>query len=530
MADHNADITRTSEGYRRRIRQWQKVRDSLEGEERIKERGTVYLPRPAGMKPTPYTNYVQRASFYAVSERTLRGLCGLVFRVNPVIELPKTLDSLFEFATPEGFTMNQLVREAVQEVLSIGRYGVLVDMSVDPEHGNSPYLATYKAEDIIRWEEKTERARRKLVRVVVREEAETSGTETSRFLRELFIDEGGVYRQRVYAEVVPESTSSSLTVFGGDEASVDDIIAGQFQLVETLTPTKKGQPMNDIPFWFANVFDGRPRAVKPPFLDMVNLNIAHYRNSADYEQSLFMTSQPTPYIFGIPKQDLPKGIGATTIWHSENRDVKAGFIEFTGPGIEALEKALRFKEDRMAAIGARIIMDVERADNVTAETTRLQTRAETSVLVGGVETVKEQFANALRFAAEWAGSDSDDVTVNLNSDFIETRLAPAEITALVMAWQQSAFSRQTLHENLQRGEIIPPDRTMEDEIELQGEEGGGMVNDAVAAFAASQGDAGPTGPSSGNAKGDNADDNAGSSPGRAGVAFAAGGSGTSEAV
>lgn len=515
MADQvvNPDITRTSEGYRQRIRQWRKVRDSLEGEERIKANGILYLPRPRGMKPIDYTNYVERASFYAVSERTLRGLCGLVFRVNPVVDLPEAIEPLSEFATPEGFTMNQLVREAVQEVLSIGRYGILVDMNVDPELENVPYLATYKAEDITRWEERTEKARRKLVRVIVREESETADEETTRFLRELFIDVDGVYRQRIYQEVEPESQHVTVTTFGGVFDPLDDIISGNYELKETLTPTKKGQPMREIPFWFVNVFDGRPRTVKPPFLDMVNMNIAHYRNSADYEQSLFMTSQPTPFIFGIPKQDVPKGIGASTLWHSENRDVKAGFIEFTGPGIESLERALRHKEDRMAAIGARVIMEVERADNVTAETTRLQTRAETSVLVGGVDTVEEQFTAALKFAADWASSKSDDVNFDLNSDFIETRLSPQEITALVMAWQQGAFSRRTLHENLQRGEIIPPDRTLEDEKELQGDEGGGMANDAVAHFAASQGDAGPTGPSSGNAKGDNADANAGDEEG-----------------
>jgi len=512
MADTATDITRTSEGYRRRIRQWQKVRDSLEGEERIHERGTAYLPRPAGMKPNDYLSYIERASFYAVSERTLRGLSGLVFRVNPVIDLPPEIEPLADAATPEGFTMNQLVREATQEVLSIGRYGILVDMSSSVDRANLPYLATYKAEDIIRWEERTENSVRKLTRVVVREEAETSGTETTRFIRELLIEDDGVYRQRVYEEVEQESTSTAMFV-----NDLDTIVSGQYELKETLTPTKNGVAMKEIPFWFCNVFDGRPRTVKPPFLDMVNMNIAHYRNSADYEQSLFMTSQPTPFIFGIPKQDVPKGIGAGTLWHSENRDVKAGFIEFTGPGIEAFERALRNKEDRMAAIGARIIMDVERADNVTAETTRLQTRAETSVLVGGVDTVEEQFTAALSFAVEWAGGDPDDLRFSLNKDYIETRLSPQEITALVMSWQQGAFSRRTLHENLQRGEVIPPNRTLDEERELQDDEGG-ELGEAAMRFARNPGDA------------EDGDPNAGSSTGRAGVSFGSGGQGTAEAV
>lgn len=464
------DITRTSEGWRRRMRQWRKVRDCLEGEERVRDRGILYLPRPRGMKPIDYTNYVSRASFYGVAERTLRGMCGLVFRVNPVIEVPPDMTPILEMATPEGFTMNQLLREAVQEVLSMGRYGVLVDLDPNPNLTPIPYLATYKAEDIFRWEERTVGARRKLVRVVVREEVETADHETSRFIRELAIDPDGVYRQRIYEEEETERSSSTLfssgpaTFLRTDEEL--DFLSGSFVQVDERTPTIQGRPLSDIPFWFMNVFDMRPRTVKPPFLDMVNLNLAHYRNSADYEQSLFMTSQPTPYIFGVPKSDVPKGIGAGALWHSENRDVNVGFLEFSGPGISAIERAMEAKEGRMAAVGARLIMDVEKADNVTAETTRLQTRAETSVLIGGIDTVNEAFRKALEFAAAWAGDDPDEVRVSLNQDFIETRMTPDEQREMVASWQAGAISRKTLHENLQRGEIVAPDRTLEEELEL----------------------------------------------------------------
>lgn len=462
-----ADVQSTSESYRERLPHWRKVRDALEGEEQVKDRGVLYLPRPRGMKKQDYDNYLQRATFYGVADRTLRGLTGLVFRVRPTVLLPPALEPLRNRATSEGFTMMQMIREASQEVLSLGRYGMLVDMSVEPTFSGLPYVATYKAEDIFRWEEWTTGGARRLVRVVVREEPETRDDRTRTILRELFLDEDGFYRQRVFEEIEPEVDTRSAIPTRSDDP---EIIAGSFQKVAEFAPTVRGRRIAFIPFWFLNVFDTRPRPTKPPMLDLVNTNLAHYRNAADYEQSLFMTSQPTPYVFGIAKEDVPKAIGAGTIWHSESREVKVGFLEFMGNGIDSIRQAMMDKEERMAAQGARLIKDVERP-NVTAETTRLQTRSETSVMTASVQTIEDAVGAALRFAAEWAGESPDEVEVSMNQDFVETRLQPDELQALVVGWQAGAYSRRTLHENLQAGEIVPTDRSVEDELEMIESEG-----------------------------------------------------------
>lgn len=468
-ANASADVTRTAPGYRKRIRQWKRIRDTLEGEERIKERGTLYLPKPGGMKAHDYKAYVDRGAFYGVTDRTLRGLTGLVFRVKPAIELPTQIESLSAAATNEGFTMGQALREATREVLSLGRYGILVDMPPVPSINNVPYLATYVAEQIFRWEETTVNGIRRLTRVLVKEESETADSETTTVIRELAL-EGGIYVQRIFQEVESERhAKTAQAVFHEEEF---DFISGSFEQVGgDIIPRRNGLPMDRIPFWFVNVFDMRPRADKPPMLDLANVNLAHWRNSADKEQSLFLTSQPTPYLFGVPKSDVPRSIGSGNIWSSERSDVQAGFLEFTGPGIESIRQAMLDKEDQMAALGARLIRDAASQSNVTAETTRLQARSETSILTAGVHTVEEAFMAASRFAAEWSGASPDQVDLTLNKDFVETRLDPQEITALVAAWQAGAYSRATLHEQLQRGEIVAPDRTVEDEVALIEEEG-----------------------------------------------------------
>tara|TARA_R110002095_G_C4029466_1_gene215080 strand:- start:16 stop:261 length:246 start_codon:yes stop_codon:yes gene_type:complete len=57
---------------------YDKIRDVIAGEDRLKQAGAQYLPEPEGMTTKQYTRYVQGSSFYAVAERTLRGMVGSV--------------------------------------------------------------------------------------------------------------------------------------------------------------------------------------------------------------------------------------------------------------------------------------------------------------------------------------------------------------------------------------------------------------------------------------------------------------------
>lgn len=470
MAINN--ITDTSPGYERRIKQWRKVRDVIDGEDAVKDRGEVYLPKPQGMTKKNWELYLQRADFYAVSERTLRGLVGLVFRTDPVTEVPPRLESLLEAASPEGFTLKQLLREAEREVLSLGRYGVLVDLPRTESTTPIPYLATWQAEQIFDWEEVVDvrTGVRRLVRVAMIEESSNAEEKTMRVIRELAI-EGGVYVQRIYEEVEPENSGRNTRARGpANQPRTVGFLSGNFELRETVVPTRFGQPLPVIPFFFINTYDMRTRTDKPPMLDLANKNLAHYRNSADYEMALHLIASPTPYAFGMKKEDKPTSIGPTQLWHSASKDVKVGMLEFTGQGVSTIRVGMRDKEQQMAVLGARLIANESDRENIAAETVRLESREEMSVLMAGTETVEEAFSRAVKFAAFWAGANPDAVKIGLNRDFIETRLEPQEIVALVQSWQSKAISRDTLHANLQRGEIMDAERTAEDEADRIAEE------------------------------------------------------------
>ena len=82
-----------SDWTRRQI-QWARIRDALEGQDEIKENGEAYLKRPDGMTNSAYQAYKERAQFYPVAERTLRGMSGMVFRHPAQFEIPDRLEDM----------------------------------------------------------------------------------------------------------------------------------------------------------------------------------------------------------------------------------------------------------------------------------------------------------------------------------------------------------------------------------------------------------------------------------------------------
>lgn len=464
------NITDWHADYAGRTAQWTKIRDVIDGEDKVKAQGQSYLPKPSGMTDTAmYTAYKLRSAFYPVAERTMRGLSGMVFRHSPVLELPDRMEEMRENLTTDGYSFEVLTEEIVREALTVGRYGILVDFPVYNSNSSVlPHFATYFAEDIINWQQRFIGGKKVLTRVVLRDDIDNTFGEDTVVYLELILNEEGHYEVRRWEAQVT------------DQRGVTNIgTTKTFVMTQTAVPIINGAPLDRIPFIFINTYNMRPDIVKPPFLDVVNVNLSHYRNSADYEHALYLTAQPTPWIAGqLDESSRPQSIGSGTIWYLPENS-QAGFLEFKGQGVGAQRTAMQDKEDRMGALGARMIRDSS-AINETAETVRLRGRGETSLLTSTVNMTTNGLRKAFRLAAEWVGADPDDIKILINQDFIETRMSPEELATLVRSWQAGAISRQTLHENLQKGEIVPPNRTMEEEEELIGEEdpllGGSLEN------------------------------------------------------
>ena len=422
--------------------QWKRIRDCIAGEDAVKDSGQVHLPKPDNMLPDQYVNYLTRALFYGATGRTLSGLVGAVFRKRPIVQVPDRLrENLFN-VTGTGVPFDNFAQHTVEETLAMGRFAVLVDRPAEAE--GLPYFRGYRAEEITNWRTETINGEEKLVQCILKEVAETpmaDGFGTERKLRYRVLNlTDGIYTVQIYEE--------------SEDAEV-------FTLVDEITPQKRGENFDYIPLQFFGSVELNPKVQKPPLIDLANVNISHYRTSADLEQGNFLTSQPTPYITGLKADqmgDFP--IGSGSMWFlPESSNV--GMLEYQGAGLTFLENALTRKQQMMAQLGARLLEDSRRSVE-SAETLRVRSSGESSVLANLANNCSMGLEQCLEWYVDWEGLNPDIVEVTLNTDFLDKRLDPTELRELVSAWQSGAIPLDDLIYNLQRGEILRPDYSIDD--------------------------------------------------------------------
>lgn len=437
--------------YVNKLARWTKNRDAYEGEDAIKAKGQTYLIKPAGFRDDDYTRYVANAKWYGATARTVKGLTGSIFQKDPVLSTGSQVEKHLKDITLTGISIELLAEEVVSDVQLMGRYGVLLDWDDDMRR---PYWSGYPCESILNWRVSRIGGASQLSLLVVSEDIHVPidqfESEVSTRYRVCFLDDAGVYQVQVYETI--ES--------GGQDES--------FSLVNEYTPTRRGRSLDFIPFQFFNSNSLTSDVSRGPLDDLVNTNYAYYRHSADYEHGLFVTALPTAVVTGHSTDDDMR-IGSLAAWVMPEPDAKAYYLEFSGSGLSTHEQAMQNDKQEMATLGARLLE--ERPDvNETLGAVQLRHSGELGSLKSMALLISEGLSNLLRLHHWWNGNtedmEDDQFSMILNTDFDVAKLSAQELQGLMAAWQGGAISSETLFWNLQQGELIPDDRTFEDEQAL----------------------------------------------------------------
>lgn len=450
----------THPDYDARKGQWARCRAAVAGQDAVHDGKQAYLPRLSEQTDAEYDAYRTRTPWYGATGRTLDGLVGMIFRSAPRFEAPAALKVFAEDITLGGVTLDGIARDVTEEVLQMGRIGLLVEYPQVAEQPNNlaaasamnlrPYVTVYKTEHIVNWKLARVNNAMQPVLIVLQESYDVDGDEfeskTATQYRALILGAAG-YLQRVYRE---QGEKKEWVQFGGD-----------------VVPLKGGAPLTAIPF-----YPFGPRALsmemqQSPLLDLVDLNLSHYRTAADLEHGAHFTGLPTPFIAGMTQEVDASGIaqpiriGSSTAIVSGDPAASATYMEFTGQGLGALERLMDRKEKQMAALGARMLAP-EKAGVEAADTLSMRHNGEDSVLAGIAVLVAYGITEMLTFMGEWAGI-AGELKYTLNTDYLPKGMSAQDIAALVAAWQQGAISYQTLFAKLQQGEVIAADVTEEEE-------------------------------------------------------------------
>ena len=418
-----------------------------------------YLPKLNGQDKRQYSSYKKRAVFFGAMSRTVTALVGAIDRKPPEV---KGADSLKEFrkdVTGTGISLDEFLKDVEEEVMISGRVVVCVDRKNSSD--NRPYLIWYKSEDCINWfsEQYTDFDQRL----------------TGMIFRESYydVDKDNKYKQiqkDQYREFTMQDGNVTVNIWrdkNEDETSeFGNAEKPEYVVVETYTLTNRGKSLGFIPC-VPVVADGSPFEVpQPPLLDLVDVNLAHYRNSADYEHGMHWTALPTPVLTGLNGKDSKISIGSGSAIILPDPQSSAMFLEFSGQGLSTIKTAMDHKEMMMSALGARML--ASRMDQSTsAEVTRINYSGETASLSNVARSMSRGMTRLLKMVSQWENNKGfENIEVHLNEDYVDTKLAGADLTALMAAYQGGAISLDSLIWNMASGELLPLGRTVEDEIAL----------------------------------------------------------------
>lgn len=412
-ANDNSVRTKHRE-WRFHYEKWKKVRNAVAGD-LISYLRNVGLNEPdKKYGEARQAEYEQGAICYNFTKRTLSGMVGSVMRKDPEQIIPDELEYLLTNCDGSGVGLWQHAQDTLMEIDSIGRGGLLVDA---PETGAAtaaeqnegllnPVIAFYTAENIINWRMKRFGSVNRVVMIVLREVWEYFESDDEFVVkygeqyRVLDLDENGIYRQRLY----------KFKAEGGDA-----------EPVETIYPELGDQLKGKIPFTFIGASNNDSTIDDAPLLPLAELNIGHFRNSADNEESSFVVGQPTLFIAPGENMSLqllqeanPNGVkmGSRT-GHNVGYSGNAFLVQADANNL-AKENMLN-KEQQAIQIGAQLITPTQQ---ITAESARLQRGADTSVMATIARNVSMAYTEALKWVAAMMGlREGTEIEFKLNMDF-----------------------------------------------------------------------------------------------------------------
>ena len=438
---------------------WQLVADCYAGEKAIKERGELYLPNPspanepAEVKAKRYKDYQTRAVFYNATRKTAKALAGMAFAKYPRFDLPSALDGIQNDVDGSGTDLAQHARRALTMLLLKGRGGLLADFPISQGGTKAmtkhlkPVIKLYEPEQIINWRTTTGNGQKKLSLVVIKESYIKSDdgfkAEYGDQLLVLRLTDG-IATSQIY-----RNTGSGFTPYTEESPILDHA----------------QKPFDTIPFTFIGADDNDETIDDAPLYDLAMLNLAHYRDSADYQEGNFIAGQPTLFITGVTNEWYRDVLQPNGGVHLGSR---VGQILGVGATAQLLQassnnanfEAMQHKEAQMVAIGAKLL---DMGGNKTATQASAEINEQTSTLANICNNLSDAYSLAMNFLGRFVGVDGM-ATVSFNTNFATNKMMPQERAQLIAEWQAGAITWGEMRAKLVDDEIA----TIEDADEARG--------------------------------------------------------------
>jgi hypothetical protein len=383
---------------------------------------------------------------------TLNGLIGLVFRKESTVELPDALEYLEDDATGDNVSLEMLLQQVMMEILKTGRCGLMAELPQSDPDGDDvgqeklSYVKMYTSESIINWRYKPAGNSRILSLVVLQEMIDVIIDPNDIFTviqrpqyRVLRLDENGYYIQEVYNyELLKESV--------------------------VMPEDYNGKPFTEIPFVFIGSESNDANCDPIPLYDLAILNFAHFRNSCDFEESVFVCGQPCLFLTtDIDEAEFklanPNGIryGSRTA-HNIGPNSQPWLLQ-ASPN-QLADAAMARKEEMAIALGARFISNSSGRE--TAEAARIRYGAQNSSLQIVTYNIADGVNELLEYVAMFMMEIPEESIVTLNDEYYDDTANPLLIAQQIMLLDRGVIGMKDIRDSLRDVGVIADSRTDEE--------------------------------------------------------------------
>jgi hypothetical protein len=204
---------------------------------------------------------------------------------------------------------------------------------------------------------------------------------------------------------------------------------------------------------------------QPPLLDIANLNITHYQRQADLIHALHIAAMPTLVLEGWDDTtgNATMGVNYAIAMQPGN---KAYYVQADATSFDAQMAELQSLESQMSTLGVTKLFG-QKFVAESAEAKRIDQAQSNSVLSIISQELESALNQAFAFAAQYVGMEPPEITIDRDFDYY--RLIGQDVAVLTQLNEMGKISDAMLLEILRRGEVLPDNISIEDELEASTE-------------------------------------------------------------
>jgi hypothetical protein len=419
---------------------WSVMAAVTNGTEYLRDQSEKYLPQEPREDDDAYQTRVDRSVLSPYTSRLIETAAGAILRKPIHIEGDQYWLDLAQNIDGIGSNINEYARRALVSSLTYGHSAILVDypaamgarnLAEERAQGRRPYFIHVDAAQIWGWRQASTMPGAPLTQVRIHEY-------TTRPLNEF--GEEQIEQMRV---IYPGKYD--LYTLGQDVVEFSE--TGDYSLPE-------------IPL--VPIYSNRRGMLQslPPLLDIANLNLTHYQRQADLIHALHIAAMPTLVLEGWDDTtgSATMGVNYAIAMQPGN---KAYYVQADATSFDAQMNELQSLEQQMSTLGVTKLFG-QKFVAESAEAKRIDQAQGNSVLSIISQELESALNQAFGFAAQYVGLEPPEISIDRDFDYY--RLIGQDVSVLTQLNELGKISDQMLLEILRRGEILPDNINIEDEL------------------------------------------------------------------